>query len=149
MKDILFHSHNGFFLLFFSLVVQKYSIKFWWRNIDSQAQVRVNSQTHNKTTVSLCHAVSFCLALRYLHAKSQLHSSRFPWDIAKISQICYFGFIGHAWLFTSKVILSTCRKLLSLSAYKKLTSSPCFSGHIANFWTYCLASHIHNDSINL
>ena len=34
----------------------------------------------------------------YLHAKSQLHHSRFVWDIAKILQTCYFGYFEHVWL---------------------------------------------------
>ena len=34
----------------------------------SQTRVRIDSGTHNKTTVSLCPAVSFCPALRYVGA---------------------------------------------------------------------------------
>ena len=30
----------------------------------------------------------------YLQAKNKLHSSRFPWDIPKILQTCYFGYFG-------------------------------------------------------
>ena len=52
-------------------------------------------------------------------------------EIAKILQTCYFGCFGHAWLCIPKVILSPCRKLLSLPASKKSTSFPIF------FWRYC------------
>ena len=51
--------------------------------------------------------------------------------IAKILLTCCFGYFEHAWLRTSQVILSSCRKLLCLSTGKKSTSSPCFNGDIA------------------
>ena len=41
----------------------------------------------------------------------------------EILQTCYFGYSGHAWLRTPKVILSPCRKLSCLSADKNSTSS--------------------------
>ena len=41
-------------------------------------------------------------------------------DIANL----FFGYFGHAWLDTPKLILPISRKLLSLSAGKKSTSSP-------------------------
>ena len=63
--------------------------------------------------------------------KNQLHPSRFPWDIAKILKHCYFGYFENAWLRTTKVILSICRKPLCLSAGKKSTSFPVF------FRRYC------------
>ena len=66
----------------------------------------------------------------YLQAKNQLYPSHFPWVIAKILQIYYLGYFGHASLRTPKVILSACRKRLYLSAGKKTTSSPMF------FWRY-------------
>ena len=65
----------------------------------------------------------------YLQAKNLIHSSRFPWDIAKMLQTCFRDF-GNAWLNTIKVILSSCRKLSCLSACKKSTSSTIL------FWTY-------------
>ena len=34
--------------------------------------------------------------------KNQLHTSRFPSDITKILQTCYFGYFGHAWVCTPK-----------------------------------------------
>ena len=55
----------------------------------------------------------------YLQAKNQVHPSRFRWYIAKILQTCYFEYFEHARLRTPKVILSSCRKLLRLSAAKK------------------------------
>ena len=67
----------------------------------------------------------------YLQTKNQLHLSRFPSDIAKILQTCYFGYFGHAWLCTPTVIQSTYRKLLRLSAGEKSTSFPSF------FRRYC------------
>ena len=44
--------------------------------------------------------------------KNRLHPSRVSRNNAKILWACYFGYFGHAWLHTSKVILSICRKLL-------------------------------------
>ena len=67
----------------------------------------------------------------YLQTTNQLHLSRIPSDIAKILQNCYFRYFGHAWLCTPKVIHSTCRKLLRLSAGEKSTSFPSF------FRRYC------------
>ena len=67
----------------------------------------------------------------YLQAKNQLHSSCFPWYTAKILQTCYFGYFGQAWLDAPIMIVSSCRKLLHLSACRKTTSSPTF------FWRYC------------
>ena len=58
--------------------------------------------------------------------KNQLYLSQFPLDIAKILWICYFGYFGHIWLCTTKTILSTCRKILCLSAGKQLTSFSLF-----------------------
>ena len=62
----------------------------------------------------------------YLKAKSQLHPLCSPWDIAKALQIYYFGYFGHAWLSTFKVVLSTCRKLSCLSAGKTSAPHPTF-----------------------
>ena len=67
----------------------------------------------------------------YLQAKNQLYPPRFPWDIGKILQTCNFGYFGHAWPHTPKVISSTCRKLLCLSAGKKSGFSATF------FWRFC------------
>ena len=69
-----------------------------------------------------------CLSV-YLQAKNQPHPSYFTWDIVKILQTRYFGFFGHAWLRTPKLILSTCRKLLCLSAGKKKSSPTFFCKH--------------------
>ena len=38
-------------------------------------------------------------------------------------QTSYFGYFGHAWLNTSRMIVSNCRRLLCLSACQKYTSS--------------------------
>ena len=67
-------------------------------------------------------------------------------------QACYFRSFCHAWLCTPKVILSTCSKLLYLSAGKKQLHPPRFSGDIALeilqrhgklliLDTLCLATH--------
>ena len=92
----------------------------------------------------------------YLQAKNQLHPSRFPWDIARILQTCYFGYLGHAWLRTPRVTLSTCRKLSCFSAGKKSYSSSTFFSKIAKickliiFGISCMPGYAHpNDSINL
>ena len=66
-----------------------------------------------------------------LREKNLPYLSCFLWDIAKILQTCYFGYFGHAWLLAPKVTLTTCRKILCLSAGKKSTSPPMF------FWRYC------------
>ena len=58
----------------------------------------------------------------YLQAKNQLHSTRFSCDIGKILRTCYFCYFGHAWLWTPKEIISTCRKLVFIIKQKKGTS---------------------------
>ena len=45
----------------------------------------------------------------------------------EILQTCYFRYFGHAWLRTTKLVLTSRRKLSCLSAAKKSTSSPTFS----------------------
>ena len=67
----------------------------------------------------------------YLQAKNEPHSSHFPWDIKSILQTSCFGYFGHDWLRTPKVIISNCQKLLHLSEGKKPTLSSTF------FWRYC------------
>ena len=64
----------------------------------------------------------------YLQVKNQLQPSCFPWDISKILQTYYTGHFGYAWLYTPKVILSTCGKPLCLSASKNSISSSMFFG---------------------
>ena len=58
----------------------------------------------------------------YLQAKNQLHLSRFSGDIERYANL--FGYFGHVWLRTPKMLVSTCRKLRCLSAYQKN-----FTGH--------------------
>ena len=67
----------------------------------------------------------------HTHPKWYQLEEIFNIDIAQILQTCYFGYFGNAWLNTLKVMLSTCRKLLCLSAGSKSTSSSTF------FWRYC------------
>ena len=45
------------------------------------------------------------------------------WRYCKVMQTSYFGYFGHAWLHTPKIIVSTCRRLRCLSACQKHTSS--------------------------
>ena len=45
------------------------------------------------------------------------------WRYCKNMQTSYFGYFGHAWLNTSRMIVSNCRRLLCLSACQKYTSS--------------------------
>ena len=45
------------------------------------------------------------------------------WKYCKDMQTSYFGYFGHAWLHTPKMIVSTCTRLWCLSVCKKQTSS--------------------------
>ena len=45
------------------------------------------------------------------------------WRYCKDIQTSYFGYFGHAWLHTPKMIVSTCRRFRCLSACQKYTSS--------------------------
>ena len=45
------------------------------------------------------------------------------WRYCKDMQTSYFGYFGHAWLHTPKMIVSTCTRLWCLSVCKKQTSS--------------------------
>ena len=51
----------------------------------------------------------------YLFTKN---SQRF-WGYCKDLQTSYFGYFGHTWLSTSKMIVATCKKLPCLSACQK------------------------------
>ena len=59
------------------------------------------------------HKISECFTSQYRTQKQLL-------------QTCCFGYFGHAWLGTPKLMISICRKFLCLSAGKKSIS--CFSG---------------------
>ena len=67
----------------------------------------------------------------YLRAKNQFHLSRFPWDIARTLQTCYFGYFGNERLRTLTVIPSIRKKFWYLFLGKKLTLFPTFLGPIA------------------
>ena len=67
----------------------------------------------------------------YQQAKNKLHPSCFPWDIAKILYTNCIWYFGPVWVRTPKVILSSCRKPLYLSADKNSTSCPML------LWRYC------------
>ena len=45
------------------------------------------------------------------------------WRYCKDMQTSYFGYFGHAWWHTPKLIVSTCTRIWCLSACKKQTSS--------------------------
>ena len=66
----------------------------------------------------------------YLQTQNQLHPASYPSDIAKILKTCHFWYFCHAWLHTSRLILSTCKKLLMFISCKKCTSFPMF------YWRY-------------
>ena len=53
----------------------------------------------------------------YLQVKNQFHSPYFSGDTAKICT--YFGYFGHVWLYITKMIVSTFRRLRCLSACQK------------------------------
>ena len=55
--------------------------------------------------------------------KNQLHPPCFSGDIAKRCKFSYFGYLGHVWLCRPKMIVSTRRKLRSLSGCQKYPSS--------------------------
>ena len=67
----------------------------------------------------------------YLQAKNQFHLSRFPWDIARTLQTCYFGYFGNEGLRTPNVIPSIRRIFWYLFLGKKLTLFPTFLGATA------------------
>ena len=56
---------------------------------------------------------NFCV---YLQVKNQFHSPCFSWD--KNMQT-YFGYFGHVWLYITKMIVSTFRRLWCLSVCQK------------------------------
>ena len=43
----------------------------------------------------------------YLHAKNQIYPVPLPWNVAKILQTCYFGYLGDVWPPPQKPIVST------------------------------------------
>ena len=55
--------------------------------------------------------------------KKSTSSPMLYWRYCKDMQTSYFGYFGHAWLHTSKMIISTCTRLWCLSVCKKQTSS--------------------------
>ena len=77
----------------------------------------------------------------------ELHHLLFPGDIAKILQIYYFGYFGHAWLRTPKrfyqleeTFVFNCTQKIILQRYANFL-----------FWVLwaCLVTQAQNDSINL
>ena len=72
----------------------------------------------------------------YLLAKNQLHSPGL-WDYCKDMLTSHFWYIGHAWLRTPKMMVSTCKKLQRLSAYQKIISIIRFFLEILHFKKSC------------
>ena len=56
-------------------------------------------------------------------AKISTSSPMLYWRYCKDMQTSHFGYFGHAWLDTTKMIVLTCARLWSLSACKKQTLS--------------------------
>ena len=90
--------------------------------------------------------------------ENQLYTSPLSWNIEKIMQFCYFGYIGHnAWLWPLKMKVLDFRKLWCVYSYKKsnlsLTSFLKFCKDTANLWFQALldwlAMHNINNSMNL
>ena len=83
-------------------------------------------------------------------------SFTFSWRYCKDIADFYFGYFGHAWLCTFKVILPTCENLLSLYWIIKsnfiphifLEILPRYTNFL--FWMFwaCLVMHTQNDSIS-
>ena len=63
--------------------------------------------------------------------KIQLYTHFFLKYHKDFAKTCYFGYFGNAWPCRARFIGSTCRKVWSLSACKKSTSS------LPSFWRYC------------
>ena len=104
--------------------------------------------------------VSACRKFWYLSTwkENQLYTSPLSSNIAKIMQICYFGYIRHnAWLWPLKMKVLDFRKLWCVYSCKKsnlsLTSFLKFFKDIANLWFQALlaylAMHNINNSMNL
>ena len=74
-------------------------------------------QLVNKVCLSLC--------------KKSGHSNLLSWDITKILQTFYFGYLRHTWLPKPKKTKSPCWKLCCLFTYKILT------WFVASFLRYC------------
>ena len=55
--------------------------------------------------------------------KKSTSSPMLYWRYCKDMQTSYFGYFGHAWLHTPKMIVSTCTRLWCLSVCKKQFSS--------------------------
>ena len=72
--------------------------------------------------------ISICRKLSCLSAE-KISTSSFTFYLRYCT--CCFGYFGHSWLHTPKVILSTCKKRSCLSTGTKLTSS------LTYFWRYC------------
>ena len=69
----------------------------------------------------------------------------FFWDIVKTLQTYYFGNFWNAWPSPSKITVPICRKLSSLSTFKKFITHLRYCKEIANliFWVIwaCLVTH--------
>ena len=88
-------------------------------------QIFLSTQTHSNT-INLYKTFVFISWQKIIFAPPPLP---FPptrmlfWRYCKDIRTSYFGYFGHAWLHTPKMIVSTCRRFRCLSACQKYTSS--------------------------
>ena len=66
--------------------------------------------------------VSSCIKLSYLSEGTRATSfPMFFWQYCKDMETSYFGLFGHVWIFTPKMVVSTCRKFQCFSKWQKYT----------------------------
>ena len=76
--------------------------------------------------------LSPCRKLSYLSSgKRATSSSMFFWRYYKDMQTSYFGFLGHAWLRTLKMIMPTCRNFCCFSLCQDHKKNALVSGKLA------------------
>ena len=76
--------------------------------------------------------LSPCRKLSYLSSgKRATSSSMFFWRYCKDMQTSYFGFFGHAWLRTLKMIMPTCRNFCCFSLCQDHQKNALVSGKLA------------------
>ena len=75
------------------------------------------------TDCGYAHPIWYCRLVENVSAYVPTSSVLFFFRYCKDTQTSYFGYSGHVWLRTSKLVPSTCRKLQWLSVCQKSTSS--------------------------
>ena len=82
--------------------------------------------------------LSTCRKPSSLFAGKKLTSSPILyWRYCKDMQTSYFGYFGHAWLHTPKMMVSTCTRIWYLSACNRQTSSFILFPEISHFKEPC------------